>query len=236
MKILEMTTSEFAAAVKRDPIAFLPVGATEGHGVHLPLGTDLYQPEALCARLADEFDGLLAPSIPYGHHSSTRNFPGTIGVESETLKALVMDVLLSLHRNGLTKAVVISGHAGSIHMAALKDAAEEVVRVTGMRLMVLSDYDIAYKYKIKEDPEYPDGHGGLIETSRVLAVRPDLVKAKRRKGKFQDPRFRIVSDPERFYPQGMVGDPTKATAKLGKEIDAFIFDRMCELIKKNFEG
>ncbi len=236
MKIQEMTTSEFAAAVKRDPIVFLPLGATEGHGVHLPLGTDMYQPEALCAKLADEFDGLLAPSIPYGHHSSTRNFPGTIGIESETLKALVMDVLLSLHRNGITKAVVISGHAGTIHMGALKDAAEEVVRTTGIRLMVLTDYDIAYRHPLKQNAEYPDGHGGLIETARVLAVRPDLVKQRRKRGRFVDPGYMIVSDPERFYPQGMVGDPTKATAKLGKEIDAFIFDRMCELIKKNFEG
>jgi len=230
-----MTTSEFATAVKKGPIVFLPIGATEGHGVHLPLGTDLYQPEALCTRLADEFDGLLAPSIPYGQHSSTRNFPGTIGIESETLKALVMDVLFSLHRNGITKAVVISGHAGTIHMGALKDAAEEVVRTTGMNLMVLTDYDIAYKFPIKPDLEYPDGHGGLIETARVLAVRPDLVKAKRRQGKFKDSGFKIVADPERFYPEGMVGDPTKATTKLGKEIDQFIFDRLCELIRKNFK-
>ncbi len=103
-----------------------------------------------------------------------------------------------------------------------------------MSLMVLTDYDIAYRHPLKKNDEWPDGHGGLIETSRVLAVRPDLVKKNRKKGKFVDPSYMVVADPERFYPQGMVGDPTKATEKLGKEIDAFIFERMRDLIKKNF--
>ena len=234
MRIEEMTSKEFADAVKRDPIVFLPMGAIEAHGIHLPLATDCYQPEALCEKLADELDGLLAAPIRYGHHSSTRNMPGTIGVESETLKALVMDVLLSFSRNGISKMVVVSGHAGTIHMSAIKDAAEEVVRLTEMKLMVLSDYDIAYKFPIERDPECPDGHGGLIETSRVLAVRPDLVKSKRAKGKFKDPKFMITADPERLYPQGMVGDAPKATAELGKEIDFYILEHMVDLVRANF--
>jgi creatinine amidohydrolase len=236
MRIQEMTAKEFAEAIKKEPIVFLPIGATEAHGIHLPLGTDCYQPEALCAELAERFDGFLAPTISYGVHSSTRNMPGTIGVESETLKAVVTDVLLSMHRSGVRNAVVITGHAGSIHMAAAKDAIGEVVRVTGMRIMFLSDYDIAYRFPIEADPEHPDGHGGLVETSRVLAIRPDLVRSKRRKGEFRDPRFMILADPERCFPQGMVGDPTKATPKLGQEINQFIFDRMCELIGENFKG
>jgi len=235
MNIEEMTSKEFAEAMKREPIVFLPMGATEAHGIHLPLATDCYQPEALCAALTKEFDGLMAPSVRYGHHSSTRNLPGTIGIESETLKALVMDILTSMHRQGIRKVVLVSGHAGTIHLAAIRDAAEEVVRDTGMRLMVLSDYDIAYKYPIKSDPDCPDGHGGLVETSRVLALRPELVKSKRKRGKFLSQDFMVIADPERCYPAGMVGDPNKATAELGGDINRFIFDRMCSLIKDNFK-
>jgi len=44
MRIEEMTSIEFAEAVERDPVVILPIGATEAHGPHLPLGTDAFQP------------------------------------------------------------------------------------------------------------------------------------------------------------------------------------------------
>ena len=234
MRLDELSSTEFAKLIKDDPIVFLPMGATEAHGGHLPLGTDSFQPEALCERLGEEFHGLVAPPVRYGHHSSTRNMPGTIALRYDTVRAVVTDILESLERNGVRKVVLISGHAGSLHLAAIKDAAEQVVRTTKLRLMVLTDYDIAYKFPLPPDPEYPDGHGGLVETSRVLAVRPDLVKAKRPKGKFIDKDFMLVADPETCMPQGMVGDASKATVQLGREIDDFIFERLSALIRKNF--
>jgi creatinine amidohydrolase len=234
MRLDEITTTEFVAKMKENPIVFLPMGATEAHGMHLPLGTDSFQPEALCERLAEEFDGLLAPPIRYGHHSSTRYMPGTIALRYDTVRAVVTDILESLVRNGVDKVVLVSGHAGSLHLAAIKDAAEEAVRGSALHLMVLTDYDIAYKFPLPSNPEYPDGHGGLIETSRVLAVRPDLVRSKRPKGKFMDKDFMVVADPETCMPMGMVGDATLATADLGKEIDDFIFERLSALIHKNF--
>jgi len=65
-------------------------------------------------------------------------------------------------------------------------------------------------------------------------VRPDLVKDKRPKGKFIDKDFMLVADPETCMPQGMVGDASKATVQLGREIDDFIFERLSALIRKNF--
>jgi len=234
MRLEELTSAEFAKWAKKDPIVFLPMGATEAHGIHLPLGTDSYQPEALCERLADAFEGLVAPTIRYGQHSSTKNLPGTLALRSDTVKAVVTDILESLVRNGIRKVVIVSGHAGSLHLAAIKDAGEAAVQRTELKLMVLTDYDIAYRFPLPANKDYPDGHGGLIETSRVLAVRPDLVKGKRRKGRFLDKNYMIVPNPETCYPEGMVGDPTKATAELGQEIDEFIFTRLAALIKNNF--
>lgn len=235
MRIEELTTKEFAQLVKNEPIVFLPIGATEAHGIHLPLGTDSYQPQALCDALAKEFGGLVAPLVPYGQHSSTRNMPGTIGLRSETLRAFVTDIIDSLVRQGVGKLVIVSGHAGSVHLAAIREAAESAsVRYKGLKLMFLTDYDIAYKYPLP-DSEYRDGHGGLIETSRILALRPELVGKKRPRGRFEDKRFMIVPNPEVCYPEGMVGDATKATAKLGTKINEFIFEEMVRLIKINFE-
>lgn len=235
MRIEEITTKEFAQRVKKDPIVFLPLGATEAHGIHLPLGTDSYQPDALCAALAKEFGGLVAPLLPYGQHSSTRNMPGTIGLSSDTLRAVASDIIESLARQGVNKLVIVSGHAGSVHMAAVREAAEAAICRHGqLRLMFLTDYDIAYKYPLP-DSEYRDGHGGLVETSRILALRPGLVGKKRPRGRFEDRRFMIVPNPETCYPEGMVGDATKATAELGGKINEFIFKEMVRLIKLNFE-
>jgi len=235
MRIEEITTKEFALLVKKDPLVFLPIGATEAHGIHLPLGTDSIQPQALCDALAEEFGGLVAPLLPYGQHSSTRNMPGTIALRSDTLRALVTDVIDSLHKQGVSKLVIISGHAGSVHLAAVREAAEAAtVRYKNLRLMFLTDYDIAYRFPLPES-NFRDGHGGLIETSRILALRPALVGKKRPRGRFEDRRFMIVANPEVCYPEGMVGDATKATAELGKKINDFIFEEMVHLIKQNFE-
>jgi creatinine amidohydrolase len=235
MRIEEITTKRFAQLVKKEPLVFLPIGATEAHGIHLPLGTDSYQPQALCDALAEEFGGLVAPLVAYGQHSSTRNLPGTIALRSETLRAMVTDIIDSLVRQGVSKLVIISGHAGSVHLAAIREAAEVAsVRYGQLRLMFLTDYDIAYKFPLP-DSDFRDGHGGLIETSRILALRPDLVGKKRPRGRFEDRRFMIVPNPEVCYPEGMVGDATKATAELGKEINGFIFEEMVHLIKQNFE-
>jgi creatinine amidohydrolase len=235
MRIEELTTKEFARLVKKDPIVFLPIGATEAHGMHLPLGTDSYQPQWLCDALAQKLGGLVAPLLPYGQHSSTRNMPGTIALRSETLRALVTDVIDSLVRHGVRKLVIISGHAGSVHMAAVREAAETAsVRYGQLKLMFLTDYDIAYRFPLPES-NYRDGHGGIIETSRILALRPELVGKKRPRGRFEDKRFMIVANPEVCYPEGMVGDATKATADLGNKINEFIFEEMVHLIKLNFE-
>jgi creatinine amidohydrolase len=236
MRIEELSSVEFAKFVRKNPLVFLPLGATEAHGTHLPLGTDSFQPEALCEALADRLDGLVMPALRYGHHSSTRNMSGTMSLRYDTLRALVADVLDSMERNGVRRAVIVSGHAGSLHLAAVRDAAEDFVRRSSMKLMVLTDYDIAYKFPLPEDKEWPDGHGGLIETSRILAIRPDLVKKERPRGKFLDKDYMIVADPQTCMPEMMAGDSTKASAMLGEQINQFILDRLVELIQRNMMG
>ncbi|HUL38733.1 MAG TPA: creatininase family protein [Methanomassiliicoccales archaeon] len=236
MRVEELSSAEFAKFVRKNPVVFLPLGATEAHGIHLPLGTDSYQPEALCEALADCLDGLVMPMVRYGHHSSTRNMPGTMTLTYDTLRAMIADILDSMERNGLRRVVVISGHAGSLHLAAVRDAAEEFVRRSSMKVMVLTDYDIAYKFPIPQDKDWPDGHGGLIETSRILALRPDLVKKERPRGKFLDKEYMVVADPETCMPEMMAGDTTRASAELGNEINQFILDRLVELISKNMRG
>lgn len=228
-----MTSDEFRKAMRRKPVVILPVGATEAHGSHLPLNTDSVQPEHVADELAGHIGCLVAPPIRYGLHSSTRNMPGTISLTFDTLRGLAYDILSSLVSNGADKIVVLSGHAGAMHMAALRLACERIVTETAARVMLLTDYDIAARL-LPEAKE--DGHGGLIETSRVMAITGRDLRTPKKKGRFTDKRFMIVRDPESCYPDGFVGEPGRATKEVGESINRRIVGALEQLIVENFGG
>ena len=234
LRLDDLTSHDFKRIIQLDPVIFIPIGATEAHGDHLPLSTDSLQPETIATQLAEKIGGLVAPPIRYGCHSSTKNMPGTISIGFETLKNMVYEILTSLAKNGARKIVILSGHAGAIHMAALKLACQDAVEHFGLKLMLLTDYEIAKEIADEIEFDTTDGHGGFIETARILAIAPHLVKNNRRKGKFIDKKFRIVKDPETCYPDGIVGDPTKATREIGERINERIIERIEQLIRENF--
>ncbi|MCG7845308.1 MAG: creatininase family protein [Methanomassiliicoccales archaeon] len=235
MRIDEMSSATFAEAVKADPIVFLPIGAIEAHGPHLPLGTDTYQPEFVVNAVCERVGGLVAPTINYGQHSSTRNFPGTIDISFDTLRSLVIDVLGAFQRNGIKNVVVVSGHLGSVHRSAIKLACEHMAR-QGLKVMMLSDYELAYLKKADVCEGLPDGHGGIVETSRMIDIRPDLVSAERTAGEFVDTDFMIYPDPQRCLPQGFAGDARLASKEKGRLVNEYVVNALTDLVRKNFEG
>ena len=224
----ELTMTEFDELMDREepPVLILPIGAVEEHGAHLPLGTDTFQPLYVVEELAKRLDILVAPPLFYGLCNSTRNFPGTISIRFETLYNLVLDILLEFVRHGAKRIVILSGHAGRPHMAALKEAGQEVVReFEEVTLLVLSDYDIVYELKgIEFDPD--DGHSGHIETSRIMAIRPELVKGNGEVSKPVFPPYQILAHPELYFPSGIMGDPTKATAEAGQKLNKYVIDQL----------
>lgn len=230
----ELTSPEFKAIAKRKPLVIVPFGSVEEHGSHLPLCTDSFQAEEVARRVALTFGGIVCPPIRYGDCHSTRNFPGTISISFDTLRMLTIDVLSELDRNGIDKILVITGHAGSAHMIALRLGAQSVVEKNPrLKVMFLSDYDLAYELRGKEFPD-GDGHGGLIETSRMLNIRPELVRGTRPKGKTWAPQFMIVANPEKYIPTGVLGDSASATASKGSKIDDYVVGRLCDMISTNF--
>jgi len=228
----ELTMSEFKEKVNESSVVILPIGAVEEHGSHLPLCTDSIQPEYTAQKVAEKTGALIAPSIRYGFCSSTRNFPGTITISFDTLRSLIHDLLSEFIRNGIKNIVVLSGHAGRVHMAALRLAAERVVNENEANVMVLSDYDIAYDLLDKDETiPLDDGHSGLIETSRIMAIRKDLVKGKGITGKDRPPKFMVLKDPEKYFPSGVMGDPTNASKEKGEEINQYIIDELVRLVE-----
>jgi creatinine amidohydrolase len=236
MYLDELSTFEFEQRLKDKPdtVVLLPIGAVEEHGSHLPLSTDSIQPEFIAKQLADELDLLIAPPIRYGICNATRNFPGTISLSFDTFRAVIQEILLELCRHGVKNIIVLSGHAGRIHMAALRVAAEAVVEKFDVKLMVLSDYDIIYKYAADKFPAW-DGHAGSVETSRVMAINPELIKGKGETFKAEFPEYQIIRDPEKYFPSGIMGDPTTASKEKGDEWNELVIRELKKLIKGMIE-
>ncbi len=230
----ELTMEETKQAAKMNTVIILPIGSVEEHGVHLPLCTDSIQPEYIAQEIAKKTKALIAPSLRYGVCNSTRNFPGTISIQFETLYAIVKDVLEEFIRNGFAKFLILSGHAGKSHMAALRLAAQRVVwnyrkQKRQPRIKVCSDYDFAYELKGKNFDE-KDGHAGTIETSRVKAIKPHLVKDIAERHYPSIPRFEVLANPETLFPAGIIGDPTTATAKKGRMVNKYVTEQVIKLV------
>jgi len=234
----ELSMKEAERASRARTIVIVPIGSVEEHGDHLPLCTDSLQPEHVALEVAKKTGCLVAPPLRYGVCNSTREFPGTLSITFEALHKIMVDILEELVRNSFTRILVISGHAGQSHMTALKLAAQEVVwhhtndkQEMKPRIMVCSDYDFAYELRGKYFDE-KDGHAGTIETSRVMSIRPDLVKKKGEKSYPKLPRFEIVGDLKPYFPSGVMGDPTVASAKKGQMTNRYIIEEVTKLVEE----
>jgi len=234
----ELTMPEAEEAARKGKVIILPIGSVEEHGRHLPLCTDSLQPENIAVEVARKAGCLVAPAIRYGLCTTTRGFPGTISVSFNSLYNMVCDVLDELVRQGFKRLIILSGHAGSSHMAALRLAACDVLdkyaresKRRALKIIVLSDYDFAYELRGKQFDKH-DGHGGEIETSRILAIRPDLVKGRTEKNFSEMPRFEIVANPRDYWPNGIQGDPSKASVEKGIIANKHIIKKMLVLVKE----
>jgi creatinine amidohydrolase len=150
----------------------------------------------------------------------------------------VHDILSELTRNGFNRIIILSGHAGNSHMVALRLAAQEIVTKSDearekrkVRIMVLSDFDFAEEL-IPKYADENDGHAGTLETSRMMAIKPDLVNANGKPSVWQIPRFEVVAHPEFYFPSGVNGDPTAASAEKGQKINKYIIEQVEKLVKE----
>ncbi len=149
----------------------LVVGTVEAHGVG-PNGADNLVPEVLAAYLADELDGLIAPTIPYGVNTSLDEYAGTFGISADVLKPLAKQVLTGLTKTGFRNIIVLNGHGPNFD--PLNEAAIEVFRETEARILVINWWS-ATEHVTEEIYGQQGGHAGLNENAAMMAVAPDAV-------------------------------------------------------------
>ncbi|MBO4249447.1 creatininase family protein [Halomicrobium sp. IBSBa] len=214
MHLSEATWTD-AADLDTD-LAVLPVGSTEQHGPHGPLGTDVLTAEAVAEAGAEAYDGevVVAPAIPVGVAEEHRHFAGTLWVGEDTFRDYVGETIASLASHGWDRVVVVNGHGGNVD--ALREICGRVTRDGTAYAVPLTWFDAV---------DAPDmGHGGPVETSLLLATDPELVRSARLEASAADAAdswgefehgVNLAYDTEAFSENGTVGDPRAASADRG---------------------
>lgn len=190
----ELTWPEYEAAVRggQTPI-LIPIGSMEQHGHHMPLHVDVLLPTEFARRVALEIDALVAPPFTYGYKSHQKSgggnhMPGTTSLDGATLVSALKDVIKEFARHGARKICLVNGHyENSWFIIEGIDLALRELRwdgVTDVKIIVLSYWDFVDKSAISK--LYPNGfpgweleHGGVLETSLMLALHPHLVHLDR---------------------------------------------------------
>jgi len=218
----DLTMPEFEASRDKGKTVILPVGSVEEHGPHLPLGTDTFHALELARRVAQERAVLVAPPLFYGVCRSTREHPGTVSLAGDTLRALVRDLGREFYRQGFSNLVILSGHAGGTHMAALLEAGEALLEeLPEIRVAVVNILDLLREV-LTDNPQLVstkgDAHAGEVETALMLAAYPPLVQGTAPAEWPAFPKYILVRDKRRYWPGGVWGDPSQASAAQGEEI------------------
>ncbi len=171
----------------------IPLGSMEQHGHHMPLQVDVLLPTEFARRVALRIGGLVAPAFTYGYKSQQKcgggnHIPGTISLEGATLVSALKDVIKEFARHGSRRFAIVNGHyENSWFITEAVDLALRELRWDGiadMKIVVLSYWDFVTETAIAK--LYPDGfpgwaveHGGVLETSLMLALHPQLVELER---------------------------------------------------------
>ncbi len=223
-------------------LTILPVGVVEEHGAHLPLGMDSFAAEVYAASAAPHleeagYEVVAAPTINYGVARAAIDFPGTLSLEPETLRSMVVEIGRSLARHGLNRLVILNGHRDLHHMKALDNAKNILLQDKTAQVLCVgfvSDPALTtacYRDGVRQFYKSPrpdrEGHGGESETSVALHSFPELVK-KEVIGDL-DPNFDYDVDAFRNETKdygsisggrGYFGWPQAATAETGKQLVA----------------
>ncbi|MGE0231766.1 MAG: creatininase family protein [Flavobacteriaceae bacterium] len=247
-RFVEMTSAMVARAAGR-MVAVLPIAAVEQHGPHLPVGTDLMIAEGLLAiaagKLPDDVPLSVLPPIPFGKSDEHGGFAGTLSLSAETLIALLTDIGGSLAASGVGRLVILSGHGGNSECMGI--AARRLRERYGMAVVATNFMRFGLPGGTVGDDEGRFGiHGGMVETSLMLHLAPDLVDMEKAADfvsadqtmadnhdflGFSGPGGLswMISD---LNPTGAVGNAAAASAEAGRRIADWQAARLARLIEE----
>ncbi|MDL5360382.1 creatininase family protein [Halalkalicoccus sp. NIPERK01] len=244
--IADLTWRELDAATDETSTLLLPVGSTEQHGHHLPLGVDTHMPEAICRRIAERSRCLVAPAIPYGvspHHTFK---PGTVTVGSETFRRYVRDVCVSTSEWGIETVLLVNGHY-LVQDPELEIVVRDLRTDHGMRAFHVPLVDLFADLADEIRESDLSFHASEFETSMMLALCPDLVHMDRAEATTIAEEALPLTDYDalgdnevgwalsademaELTPTGNLGDPTVATVETGERLVERVVSKAVSLV------
>ncbi len=246
MKIMHhLTRVEFEN--NSDKVVVLPIGSTEQHGPHLPLGVDYYIAEDIAKHLAKLTDIIIAPTITYGYKSKPLSgggplFKGTIDLNGETLIHLVTDILCEFARDGFNKIFIENAH---FENQAFIEEAMDLATAQFPKLKVVQSnwWDVLDQKTVDEifkDVPFPGWaleHAAITETSLMMYLEPDLVRTE-----LMPTEVKAQALPYSVYPArhdlvpdcGVLASPVGSTEEKGKLIVDKAIEGFIKIFKKEF--
>lgn len=234
--IAEMTLSDFKDFIKETDTAIFPVGATEGYGYHLPLGSDWIVTYEIARLAAKEAGCFVAPPITYGFSEDLMCYPGTLSVSTMTLISIYRDVIQSMQRQGIKKVLFLCGHVSNI--GAVDQVAMEMKKDMGMESAIIDWWRFIYHInKDLTETSLPEGHAAEVGTSILLHLFPELVeKDKMIRYEAEDgdevPDLYVYEYFNETTESSVLGDPFAGSARKGKVMTERAVSTISKFIKE----
>ncbi len=250
----EMTNPEVEAFLKTHHTVIVPTGATEQHGPHAPLLTDVLIPEEIAKRIAPRIGAVVAPPINYALSYPHVGFTGLVHVRIPTFMAIVEDLCVAFATSGFKRIVFLNGHYDNTYAIAYAcaNAADKLPKT--VKAFPVNYWDGMTAEDVAEFSGLKNGlHANAAETSAILAIDPRLVDLERANAEFPPfPEFTVNTGPVHtaffFTSPGSVywatksgtwGDARAATPEMGErylEVGVRSTLAVLENIEKTFEA
>lgn len=247
--IENITWKEYAKAAEKN-ILIIPVGATEQHSLHLPLGVDSIIAMNFAKGLAEKINGYIAPVISYGYKSNPSSgggplFPGTIDLNGNTLTTLIRDLLVEFIKDGWKKIILFNSHYEN--QPFLTEAADLVIKDQQQefpKIIVASWWDNISEETMPlifdERPfrGWDLEHAAITETSLMMYFAPELVDFDLLpdEGLEQIPKYQRYPVSKTLIPSsGSLYTSISSTAEKGKIITKNVIANFLIFLKEEFD-
>ncbi|UCC38208.1 MAG: creatininase family protein [Candidatus Aminicenantes bacterium] len=173
----EMSWTDVRDYLKTNDMVIIPLGSTEQHGPHLPLGTDFYEALGMCKLISARTGVVIAPVLLAGYSVYHSGFAGTLSLKPETMEQVLFETSEILMKYGFRRIMFFNYHGGNriaesnvIHR--INHATEAIAVSIGIGASFQGGGERV------EGVEY-DQHAGIHETSIMLYLKPELIKMER---------------------------------------------------------
>jgi len=180
-----MLPHEFATALERCPVCYMPMGTLERHGSHLAFGLDALKVHGLCVRAAEKYGGVVLPPLHWGTHGywaedykrgdpsqnpTAKQPQGSVYISEGLLMNLLMEMFREIEYSGFKVIIAITGHYPQVQVECVKNAAQQYMVSSKVKIWALCEPELSGEVQVGAD------HAGKWETSLFMELEPDFVQ------------------------------------------------------------